>query len=79
MELTVGSFSISESEFRNLNIPITENTVRLSDEQGGGFDVGLEVFHQLHCLVWKLEIPRIKTSAAIGYSRKCIPTDSRPI
>lgn len=51
MDFKVGEFSISESEFRKLDIPLTENTVRLSDQQGGGFDVGLEVFHQLHCLV----------------------------
>lgn len=51
MKLKVEEFSISESEFRKLDIPLTENVVRLSDEEGGGFAVALEVFHQLHCLV----------------------------
>ena len=49
--LKVGAFSISELEFRKLDQPINENTVKLTDEQGGGFEVMLEVFHQLHCLV----------------------------
>lgn len=51
MGFKVGAFGISESEFRMLNQPNTENTVRLRDEQGGGFYVMIEVFHQLHCLV----------------------------
>lgn len=30
---------------------LTENVVRLDESQGGGIFAGLEVYHQMHCLV----------------------------
>lgn len=51
MGLKVGAFGIPESDFQKLDQPLTESTVRLRERQGGGFEVKLEVFHQLHCLV----------------------------
>lgn len=34
-----------------LGHPLTENVVRLDENQGGGIFAGLEVYHQMHCLV----------------------------
>ena len=45
---------ITEEEFKS--IPHNPDTIRISDDFGGGYMASPEVYHQLHCLVGSMEM-----------------------